>query len=215
MDQPIGPEICSNETSEALYRTIHNDPSIRIIVEIGAGCGQGSTRVIADALKGREGAAFYPIEASRGRMSQVVALYMGYPHVHPVLASTCSVEEFPSEATLHAVMVSRRISQYDFETAKRWRMQDIEYLRSHPELPTNALERVPRDLDLILIDGSEFLGWVEFQKVFHMFPKYIALDDIFVFKNIQAFEILSQSPVYTPLCVYNIRNGFAIFARTF
>ncbi len=213
MDSLIGPEFYNNAAANHLFKVIQEDESIRVVAEIGASAGLGSTSVITRALERREGAAFYPIEVSKGRMKHLLAFYRQAGFVHPVLGSTCSVEEFPTREEYQTDIARYNITEYDVETAVRWMEQDKAYLQVNQDIPTNALDLIPRELDLILIDGSESLGFRELLKVLPRMPRYIALDDIYVFKNARSVELLDRSKDYECVVKLPVRNGYALYRR--
>ncbi len=213
MDKIIGPEFYENEAARHLYAVIKGDESIRVVAEIGASAGQGSTSIITSALMGREGAAFYPIEISKVRMAHLCSVYQGVEFVHPILGSTCSVAEFPTRQEYETDLKRYAITAYDVDTAVRWMEQDKAYLLANPDLHTDVLTQLPRQLDLILIDGSESLGFRELMKVLPRMPRYIALDDIYVFKNARSVEFLDRCPDYECMTKMRVRNGYAVYKR--
>lgn len=213
MDSLIGPEFYNNAAANHLSKTIQEDESIRVVAEIGASAGQGSTSVITRALERREGAEFYPIEVSKGRMKHLLAFYRQAAFVHPVLGSTCSLAEFPTREEYENDIARYKITEYDVDTAMKVMEQDKAYLQVNQDIPTNALDRIPRELDLIFIDGSESLGFRELLKVLPRMPRYIALNGTHVFKNARSMDLLDRSKDYECIAKLPVRNGYAMYRR--
>jgi hypothetical protein len=68
------------------------------------------------------------------------------------------------------------------------------------------------NIDVLLIDGSEFTGEAEFRYLNS--AKYVLLDDINSFKNLRNYLNLSTSFDYQIVAVNrSLRNGYAIFKR--
>ena len=66
--------------------------------------------------------------------------------------------------------------------------------------------------DLVLIDGSEFTGIEELNRVYG--AKWILLDDIRAFKNHYNYHRLSKDPDYQLIEEnHTLRNGHAIFTK--
>lgn len=202
LDIIIPPEIYHDSVYSILINTIRSDPTIRTVVEIGASSGAGSTEALLKGLDGRTNAMLYSIEVSYGRFA---LLQKRSSHVC-LHGSTCSIDEFPSDEE-----VLSTCAKFGIGTSLDWKTNDILYLQRHPELDTNILARVSSAIDFVLIDGSEFLGFRELQKVYG--ARYIALDDKNVYKNIQAHQQLLNDENYTCIFDVSIRNGFSIFKK--
>jgi hypothetical protein len=68
------------------------------------------------------------------------------------------------------------------------------------------------NFDLVLIDGSEFTGFAEFNKIYG--AKYILLDDINGFKNYKTHQYLKNDKNYNLIIEnYYVRNGFSAFSK--
>ncbi len=202
----IPPEIQVNEPFGAALAEICQDPSLQVVVEIGASSGEGSTAVLRRALP--NSARIYSIEAHPERYRELAKRVSEDPRCIPIHAAAQ-----PRIATLEEVeewlkSCSRFYAPYHLEQVLQWHQQDEDLLKS---VPTDGASQVP-DPDLLLIDGSEFTGWYDLQAFLERGarPKYIALDDIFSFKNSRC---LMELPSYGYRLIRwgNVRNGFAIF----
>lgn len=204
LDTIIPPEIYHDQVYSILIDTIQTDPTIHTVVEIGASSGAGSTEALLKGLQGRINAMLYSIEISYGRFALLEKQKRSH---HTCLhGSTCRIDEFPSD---EEVLTTCR--KFGIGTSLDWKKNDILYMERHPELDTDILARVPSVIDFVLIDGSEFLGYRELQKVYG--AKYIALDDKNVYKNIEAHAQLLQDDNYTCICDVPVRNGFSLFKK--
>ncbi len=196
------PEIRLDEPAGQSLAEICKDPSVQVAVEIGASCGEGSTKVLRYALP--ESARIYSLEAHPERYQELARNVSKDPRCIPIWAAAQ-----PRIATVEEVKdwlaANRRTNKQD--QFLEWRQADEELLKN---VPTDGARQVP-DPDLLLIDGSEFAGWYDLQAFLERGarPKYIALDDIFTFKNSQS---LAELPRYGYRLIrwVTARNGFAI-----
>ncbi len=68
------------------------------------------------------------------------------------------------------------------------------------------------DFDLVLIDGSEFTGAAELDRVYG--ARCIALDDVNAYKNYDNYQRLKRDARYRLVEEdWSTRNGYAIFRR--
>lgn len=202
----IPPEIRLDEPFGAALAEICRDPSLRVVVEVGASSGEGSTAVLRYALP--NSVRIYSIEAHPERYKELARRVSKDPRCIPIHAAAQ-----PRIATVEEVeewlkSCSSFWASYSREQALEWHQEGQDLLKS---VPTDGASRVP-DPDLLLIDGGEFTGWYDLQVFLERGarPKYIALDDIFAFKNSRCLTELS-SYGYRLICWGNVRNGFAIF----
>lgn len=199
------PEIHLGEPAGQSLAEICRDPSVQVVVEIGASSGEGSTAVLRHALA--NSARIYSLEPHPERYRELARNVSGDPRCIPIcaaaqprIATVQEVEEW-LEANSRICMPYRR------DQALRWRQEEEELLKN---VPTDGISRVP-DPDLLLIDGSEFAGWYDLQAFLERGarPKYIVLDDIFAFKNSRSLAEL-PSHGYRLIRWSTTRNGFAI-----
>ncbi len=200
------PEIRLDEPAGRSLAEICKDSSIQIAVEIGASSGEGSTGVLRYALP--ESARIYSLEAHPERYKELVRNVSKdsrcvpiHAAAQPRIATAQEVKEW-----LEANPCST-LRGYGQDRVLQWRQEDEELLKN---VPTDGVNRVP-DPDLLLIDGSEFTGWYDLQAFLERGarPKYIALDDIFTFKNSQSLAELSRYG-YRLIQWSKARQGFAI-----
>jgi hypothetical protein len=97
-----------------------------------------------------------------------------------------------------------------------WLRQDRNYI-AEQGVPENGIRRIRVEhgielFDMVLIDGSEFLGVAELNEVYG--AGIIVLDDVNGYKNYYNYQRLRDDSAYW-LVQENLalRNGFAIFIR--
>jgi hypothetical protein len=219
LDLVIPPQIMGDNFSRALQRVIWGH-ELRTILEIGSSSGDGSTQVLLSALAHKTAKpTVFCLEVSKPRFAQLEARYRSWPFVKCFLGSSVDPKEFPSEADVVSFYqtTASRLNQFPLAEVLRWREQDLAYLAQHPDLPACIIERIKKDFavanfDLVLIDGSEFLGEAELSHVYGC--RFVALDDTMTFKNFRNRERLLKDPNY---CLIDEdtqqRNGWAIFQK--
>jgi ABC-type Fe3+-hydroxamate transport system substrate-binding protein len=72
---------------------------------------------------------------------------------------------------------------------------------------------LPPIIDVIIMDGGEFCGAGDFERVLTLQPSVIVLDDVKVMKNYANVKKLLADTQWKLLCRDDDRNGWAIFER--
>ena len=132
--------------------------------------------------------------------------------------STLSVEQFPTPEVVTAFYheVPSRLRNYPLPLVLDWLRQDVQYVRESG-VAAGAIEQIKSDhgvetFDLVLIDGSEFTGSLEYQLV--KGAKLILLDDTNTFKCLKVRQALLNDPMYDLLADnQELRNGYSAFRR--
>lgn len=219
LDQVIPAEIKGDRFSSALER-VAATAGVRNILEIGASSGDGSTAaLVAGAAMNSVCPTIFCLEMSSARFAKLAQRYLNQPFVKPYNASSVSIGVFPSDqevSTFWHSVPNNKLRGFALPDVLRWLHQDIAYLRTH-KLPDNAISKIKQEhniesFDAVLIDGSEFLGWAEFQATYG--ARFMMLDDILTFKNHRSYQTLTADTKYR-LVVQDLelRHGFAIFER--
>ena len=97
-----------------------------------------------------------------------------------------------------------------------WLDQDIDYIKLS-NVNQNGIEFIKEQnnidfFDVVLIDGSEFTGEAEFQKIYG--ATYILLDDICAYKNFFNYKSLLKDKNYRLIGRdLKLRNGWAAFKK--
>lgn len=218
LDRIIPPEIKDDDLYRAI-RTLSAEAPLRHILEIGSSAGGGSTEAFVQGImQNPTRPVLYCMEISTARFQSLQARYGNHPQVRCLQASSVGLEQFPTEKELALFyrFVPTALNNYPLETVLGWLRQDIAYLREN-DIPPNGIRQIKErfaiaTFDMVLIDGSEFLGRAELEEVYG--AGIIALDDINGFKNIHNYQRLAEDTQYS-LVLENhaLRNGFAIFIR--
>jgi hypothetical protein len=202
-----------------LLQFIVEQPEVRTVLEIGASSGEGSTEAFVTAMRGQPPGSkqLYTMEVSKVRYAALKQRYAADPFVHPYNFSSVAVADFPSIEEVTAFWQSHlRHSGLPLEVLLGWRQQDIDYILDSG-IPTDGIRTLQREtgitvFDAVLIDGSEFTGQAELERVYG--ATYLCLDDSNVFKNFDNYQRLVADPKYA-LVAQNptLRNGYAVFKK--
>ena len=208
--------------NDKFYRLISRIVAInkvRHILEIGSSAGAGSTEAfVLGALANSARPQLFCIEVSTPRFEVLAKAYAKYDFVHCYNMSTVSVDEFPSAEQVKMFYNGERsrLNQYPVADVLNWLAADIEYVRESG-VPSGAIEHIRNensivDFDVVLIDGSEFTGEIEFERVCG--AKIIMLDDTCTYKTWRVHQRLLSHPDYVLVIEdKQVRNGFSIFRR--
>jgi len=86
-------------------------------------------------------------------------------------------------------------------------------LRNSSSAPL-AIEQIPPQIDVLLLDGGEFSGSAEWSKLKDRGLRVVLLDDVNTIKNRAAFEELTRDKRWTSVLEdKDDRNGIAVFAK--
>lgn len=218
LDLLIPPEIKDDELYSCIVRLAREAP-LGNVLEIGSSAGGGSTEAFIAGLRQNPGSPrLFCMEVSRPRFEALQERYCHEGFVHCLHASSVSIADFPTEKEIRLFYqwVPTALNHYPLEQVLGWLQQDMRYITEHG-VPENGIRRIRErygiDLfDMVLIDGSEFLGRAELDEIYG--AGIIVLDDVNGFKNYHNYRRLSDEGDYS-LAHENmaLRNGFAIFIR--
>lgn len=198
------PEIHLQEPFGKALAALCQDHDVRVVVEIGASTGQGSTQVFLHSLSA-EGQLF-SIEPDPYRYSQLSQIKD--PKFHPIAAA--AQPNIVPAAQVEAFLLQNPnspLAYYGKNRVMEWWARDAELLS---QVPANGIQQVPVP-DLLLVDGSEFSGWQDTQAMLQRGrPKYIALDDTQTLKNQESFARLQKLGYRVLTADPTVRNGYAI-----
>lgn len=221
MSRVIKPEIISGEFFEELYE-IASRLEVKNILEIGSSSGDGSTKALVHALGKGKDKRLFCLEVSEPRYHELTANLKPYETAFPIRKSSVNSSNFPTKKEIKKFYEINKtlFNQYPLWEINHWLSQDKKHLKKElskdPEFE-DGIEYIKKEFqidyfDLVLIDGSEFLGFSEFCKIDG--ATYILLDDVNTFKNYRTYHELSQRNDYELLKVnLELRNGFAIFQK--
>jgi hypothetical protein len=220
LDFTIPPEVVNDELSETLERLAARG-DVRNILEIGSSSGEGSTKALYQGMKERwRVSSFFCMEVSKPRYKQLLTNYRGYSDPRLVFVNVSSVflDEFPNEKLVSDFYYNIRspLDKYPLDTVLGWLRQDKAYIEENNIL-CDGIYKIKRiykvdNFDLVFIDGSEFTGMCECQKVFG--SKIIVLDDICSFKNYYSYLFLANHKEYKLIQENKkLRHGYAVFEK--
>lgn len=220
LDNLIAPEVKGDEFYH-LLKQLASKGDIKTVLEIGASSGEGSTEALTTGLKNNPNypkVYLFTLEVSKPRFQALKDRYKDEHTVKPFNMSSVSIDDFAPEDEVKDFYTNHKtnLNQYQLERVLGWLKQDIDYLQRHA-IKQDGIKNIKQDFlignfDLVLIDGSEFTGKAELDKVYG--AKYIALDDINAFKNFHNYQRLKSDPDYDVIAEnLRCRNGFAVFRR--
>jgi hypothetical protein len=222
MDQLIPPEIVGDDFHQALVRW-GATPGLRHYLEIGSSSGAGSTLALVTGIRSRtdrDDCRLCCMELSQPRFNALAAAYGDDRFVRCHNVSSVPESAFAPVAEVQHFYRNTRtnLNQYPLDTVLGWLAADIAYLRASGTdgegIATVRAAEGLGEFDFVLIDGSEFTGERELQRV--MGSRVIALDDVNSFKCFNAYRILAAHVGYE-LVQQNLalRNGYAVFQRRY
>ena len=214
----IPPEIKDDEFYAAIQK-IAEEENLKTVLEIGSSSGEGSTEGFVTGLrKNPNRPTLFCVEISKSRFNELKNKYAHESWVNCYNVSSVSLKDFPDENEVIEFYntTQTNLNYYPLECVLGWLRQDIEYL-SNSGVSKDGIEEIKREhnisfFDMALIDGSEFTGSAELQKIYG--AKYICLDDINSFKNYKNHRKLLISSDYVLVTANtSIRNGYSIFKK--
>lgn len=218
LDQIIPPEIKDDELY-SLIMELASMPGIVTVLEIGSSAGGGSTEAFVSGLKKNpSNPQLFCMEVSQPRFAALQERYQKDSFVFCYNVSSVPISCFPSEREIELFyrFVPTALNNYPLEQVLGWLQQDIDYIRA-TDAPQKGIALIKQqhgitNFDMVLIDGSGFLGKAELEEVYG--AAIIILDDINDFKNHHNRQRLLVDPDYE-LVRENLllRNGYSIFRK--
>jgi len=180
---------------------ILSDPTIKRVMESGTFNGQGTTRLVYEELKDREGAYFLSLETVDWLYEESKELYKNVPWIDIQRKTLVGPEDIRFDDSLKQFL----------QAQTGWTDEDLQYAINEEKENASTCERLDlsdEQYDLCILDGGEFFGWTEFAKV-EKNTRYVYLDDIFVNKNHITYRYCKET--YEEIVSGREGNGFAIF----
>lgn len=181
-----------------LYRALARacaDASVKKVIEIGGGIGNGSTQALLLGLQNKtlSDLEFISIELSTRKFVILESALAGYSFASAINGNSISVADY---------MTPQEIAQFYFQEESdlgkrrlkrdvlRSLQEEIDYISTRGEVLTDdalteAITDMDSEVDFIFIDGSEFCGEAHWNIIDELSPapKYIALNDTLSLKN--------------------------------
>lgn len=196
------------------------DKQISSILEIGSGHGNGSTQFLIQGLLqvNNTNKTLYCLEAKDEQFFNLVENTKDYDFVSCYKMSSISsknmlLNDFEKDVWLPSYNKIRETNNFPKDLVKKWYDEEIEYVRTTAGGFLDDLYP-QKFFEMIIIDGSEFLGYSEFVLIKDR-CKYLVLDDVHkCFKNFRVYDEIKNSILWVML--YDNpedRNGTAIAIR--
>ena len=219
----IEPEIKDDELYHAIVELV-KEKKPRNILEIGSSNGLGSTQAFIEgirALPHEHRCTLYCLEADPQRFAELELNMKNVHFAECYNASSVPVSEYINEDEIATFLKNRpygtfNIVRYGVSTVCGWRKAELETIVAYG-VKQNGIEWAKKriggmDFDMVLIDGSAFTGWAEYQKVDG--AKILILDDTMDIKNFcTVTDILVKGNYNVIGDNRKYRNGYAIFER--
>lgn len=188
------------------------------ILETGTYLGQGTTAVIAEAMKqnGIDG-TFFTIEVNPRYHAQAKAYLesRGYP-VQSLCGLSIPRRLLPSREQIQQTTTTVQDESLFVDHPEPVRAQRYYQETDFPDVPDDLLGKCLAIFDgrpdLVLLDSAGHLGWIEFQYVFERLkgPCILALDDIDHIKHHRSFQYMQKDGRFEILVSSNEKFGFCI-----
>jgi hypothetical protein len=191
---------------EIIYNLCLQDDVINI-VEIGTWNGMGSTKCIYDAISEKKSDYLvYSLECNQEFYNICLENYKDLPvlnNFNLILGSIIDPEEnidpLSNFNDKFFITHSRKIQS-------SWREEDVENCKK----VKNVIDILPHKIDLLILDGGEFSGLSEFNKLKDR-STYFILDDTNTIKNYEVANIMRSDRQFEILHdVVNDRNGYLV-----
>jgi glycosyltransferase involved in cell wall biosynthesis len=212
------PEIKNDEFHELIEKLSATEP-LQYVLEIGSAAGEGSTKAfVAGLSENPDAPTLFCVEISRTRFKVLQDTYKHLDFVKCYNMSTVGIGEFPTERKVAEFYAQNNsaLNRFQLPEVLDWLHQDIRYV-ADAGVENGAIERIKKDygiseFDLVLIDGSEFTGDIEFDKIYG--ARIILLDDTNTYKNFGVRRRLLDDPNYELIADnQDLRNGYSAFRR--
>ena len=177
------------------------DPSNRIFVDIGTWNGLGSTKCFIEAMKKNKSAKLFTIENNSEKFESAKSYW------------TNTIEEYKIDVRfLNGSLISNDSIDSWLESNNIVLDGQHQYwLEIDKANSVNIVDLNVDSIDILLIDGSEYSGYLELMLLKDI-SKYIILDDVNSLKNKMSREYLIESDSFDLVKEdLELRNGYSIF----
>jgi hypothetical protein len=205
------------QSIHAVLATIAADHDLRHVFVAGA--ANPFLPLLASMLEKNQNRPQLHVMESRNKPHALALQHYAHSEcVHCHHASTVPLEAFPTALEVSEFYASStgKLKDYPLGTVLQWLAEDIADINTatfEKHGIQSLMERLDIDnFDVALIDGREFTGFAEFQKLYGC--KFFLLACTTTFKNHQSMQQLVQDPNYQLVFAdANVCNGFAFFAK--
>jgi len=179
---------------------------IFFVLEIGTWNGMGSTKCIGDAINSRLDHSYFITLESNKDMYNIAKSFWESCNIDKIKFIHGRIIE---KQDLMSIEDLRSYENYIPEWEK-WYSEDLKNM----ETCENVIDKLPNQIDLLLLDGGEFSTLSEFNKL-HDRSKYILCDDTKTTKCNKIIKILLNDINFDLIFDNQTdgRNGFMAFKR--
>lgn len=179
-------------------RLICSLTDVHTIVDVGTWSGAGTTQcavrgVLEKSEKGSASAEVVGIELNPRFAKKAAKRFARHSFVTILCGTLVHVDDLDAED----------LSGQE----EMWLEQDRAFLAS----ATLQMEKIPREIDCLILDGGEFSTLPEFLALRERVKGWIVLDDTLTRKNREVMKILLRDSGYALVYSSNERNGTAVF----
>ena len=208
----IGPPGQINRGS-SLGEIIYNiclQEDVNTIVEIGTWNGMGSTKCIYDAVSIKSGDySVNTLECNADFYSKCIENYKALPKLKNFNFILGTIIEPEENINPISNFDDKFFNQYSRLIQSGWRNEDVENCKN----VKNVFEIIPEKIDLLILDGGEFSGFAEFNKLKDR-SVYFILDDTNTIKNYRVANLIRNHNEFEVLHDSNERNGFLVAKKS-
>jgi hypothetical protein len=191
-------QINMNSTFGFILYTISRLDEVNNIFEVGSWNGQGSTVCIMNAIIHKDKSKLYSLEADTNNFNlakKFWSMYNTNDKLH--LANGTLHKHIANDLTLT-------------EEERKWYINEEKIILNSNLINIDTIN----DIDFIILDGGEYTTQGDFDILIQKKPKYIALDDVNVYKcNIIRKKIIESNEWYIISENLKERNGWSVFKR--
>lgn len=170
--------------AEKIYEFV-KQPDVKTIVEIGTWKGMGSTKCILDGIinSNKKEYEVFSFECNKF-FHEEAKVNLGFlpRNFHLIHGTLFDYKE------LYSIRDDKKLNAED-SRYKQWIEEDISAMQSCK----NVFDTIPNKIDLLILDGGEFSGDIEF-KLLWKGSKYIFMDDTSSFKNKNNKKYVLENP---------------------
>ena len=178
---------------------------VNTIVELGTWNGMGTTKCVYDSIveNNKKDYQVYSLESNEKFYNQAIINLPKLENFNMILGrivEVCDLINIDECDDKFFVPISNK------EIIKGWLVEDLHNYESIE----NVLDKMPNQIDLLILDGGEFSSLAEFNKLKDR-TTYFVLDDTLLIKNNEVANIMRNDSRYQILYDNTSdRNGFLI-----
>ena len=181
---------------------VASDPAYDTFLDVGTWKGGGTTLCLVRGAMNRLETKIYSVEANQQLYHEACKNWENRPACLELLWGKLT----------NQIMLAHQIESHPLfkkikEHYQLWYRQDVIDVARAP------IVVLPASVDVVVLDGGEFTGAGDMERALQLNPKVIALDDIYVMKNCENYDMLINSEEWALWRHGTERTGWAIFKR--